>query len=114
MHRNDNTAKAFADVLPARADKRVVERSRIVARLDAAGLTLAQIDRDYGLTEATCRNTMREPNSRGERAIAAALKTYPHLLWPSRYRPNGTRRSPQDWTKLPTFKQRRNDAGQQT
>jgi Ner family transcriptional regulator len=52
---------------------------------------------------------MREPNAKGERAIAAALGTMPHLLWRSRYRPSGQRRSPQNWTRVPTLVQRRNE-----
>ena len=91
-----------------RVDPLVKEQSRIKARLLVAGITLADIDRQYGLSDGTARNTMREPNTRGERAIAAALGTRPHLLWPTRYRPSGQRRSPQDWTRVPTLKQRRN------
>ncbi|PHR20418.1 MAG: hypothetical protein COA37_15405 [Hoeflea sp.] len=67
------------------------------------------MDRTYGLSNGTARNTMREPNAKGEHAIAAALGTRPHLLWRSRYRPSGQRRSPQNWTRVPTLVQRRNE-----
>jgi Ner family transcriptional regulator len=92
-----------------RVDPLVKEQTRIKAKLLEAGLTLAEIDRVYQLSSGTARNTMREPNARGERAIAAALGTRPHLLWPTRYRPSGQRRSPQNWTRVPTLEQRRNE-----
>ena len=92
-----------------RVDPRVKEQSQIKARLSLAGFTLADIDRIYQLSNGTARNTMREPNARGERAIAAALGTKPHLLWPTRYRPSGQRLSPQNWTRVPTLEQRRNE-----
>jgi Ner family transcriptional regulator len=92
-----------------RVDPLVKEQSRIKAKLLEAGVTLAEIDRSYQLSNGTARNTMREPNARGERAIAAVLGTKPHLLWPSRYRPSGQRRSPQNWTRVPTLEQRRNE-----
>jgi Ner family transcriptional regulator len=92
-----------------KVDPRVKEQSRIKAKLLEAGITLADIDRTYGLTSGAARNAMREPNQKGERAIAAALGTRPHLLWPTRYRPSGQRRSPQEWTRVPTLKQRRNE-----
>lgn len=92
-------------------DKLIEERERIQNRLDRAGIVLAMIDRDFNLSDGAARNAMREPNARAERAIAAVLNTHPHLLWPSRYRPNGERRKPQDWTRVPTMEQRRNGMG---
>lgn len=91
-----------------RVDPKVKEQARIKALLLEKGITLASIDAAFNLSSGTARNTMREPNTRGERAIAAALGTKPHLLWPTRYRPSGQRRSPQDWTRVPTLTQRRN------
>jgi Ner family transcriptional regulator len=93
----------------SRVDPRVEEQARIKALLSQAGITLADIDRKYRLTDGAARNAMREPNQKGERAIAAALGTKPHLLWMTRYRPSGQRRSPQEWTRVPTLKQRRNE-----
>ena len=92
-----------------RVDPLVREQTAIKAKLITAGITLASIDRQYKLSDGTARNTLREPNLRGERAIAAALGTKPHLLWPSRYRPSGQRRSPMNWTRVPTLAQRRNE-----
>ncbi len=95
-------------VRSAKPDPRVEEQVAIKGKLLAAGLTLADIDRRYRLPSGTARNTLREPNPKGERAIAAALGTKPHLLWRTRYRPSGQRRSPQDWSRVPTLAQRRN------
>lgn len=94
-----------------KTDPRVKEQAAIKTRLMTAGITTALIDREHGLADGTCRNTLREPNTRGERAIAAALKTHPHLLWPSRYTPNGQRREPQNYNRVPTLAQRRNGGG---
>ncbi|MBZ0164608.1 MAG: helix-turn-helix domain-containing protein [Notoacmeibacter sp.] len=93
---------------PAKTDPRIEEQAAIKGRMLAKGLTAAEIDRRYNLTPGTARNTLREPNIKGERAIAAALGTKPHLLWRTRYRPSGQRRSPQDWSRVPTLAQRRN------
>ncbi len=92
-----------------RVDPRIKEQAAIKARIHEAGLTLSEIDRRFGLPRCTAGNTLREPNLKGERAIAAALGTQPHLLWRTRYRPSGQRRSPQDWTRVPTLAQRRNE-----
>ena len=81
-------------------DKRTLEARSIKARVIEAGLSFAKIDRSFRLPDGTARQTLREPNLAGERAIAAALKTRPHLLWSSRYRPNGQRREQLDWTKI--------------
>lgn len=57
----------------SRVDPKINEQSAIKARLLEAAITLADIDRKYGLLDGTARNTMREPNTQGECAIAPAL-----------------------------------------
>lgn len=91
--------------------QKVEEQQRIKLKLSALGITMAMIDVRFGLAEGCARTTLREPNLRGERAIAAMLNTHAHLLWPSRYRPNGERRRPLDYSRVPTFEQRRNGEG---
>ncbi len=81
-------------------DRRVEEARRVKARIVEAGLSLADIDRRFGLRSGQARETLRYPDLAGERAIAAALGTRPHLLWKTRYRPSGQRRSPLDWNKI--------------
>lgn len=75
--------------------KRLEEVARIKSKLIVAKLTLAMIDEAYGLPTGTAGNTIHEPHVAGERAIAAALKTRPELLWFSRYLSDGRRKSPQ-------------------
>ncbi|MEN5297851.1 helix-turn-helix domain-containing protein [Brucella sp. TWI559] len=80
----------------SRADRRrLSEIARIKAKLIVAKLTLVKIDEEYNLPTGTAGNTLYEPHVAGERAIAAALKTRPHLLWFSRYHADGQRLAPQ-------------------
>ena len=90
MHRADQTGK-----LERAEQRRLKEVGRIRDLLTRKKLTLAQIDEDYKLPRGTAGNAVHEPHVAGERAIAAALGTRPHLLWFSRYRHDGTRMSPQ-------------------
>lgn len=79
-----------------RAERRRLEEvARIKGRLILAKLTLADIDEGYKLPRGTAGNAVHEPHIAGERAIAAALKTRPHLLWRSRYHADGQRLTPQ-------------------
>lgn len=75
--------------------RRLKEVARIKGMLIERQLTLAKIDEAYSLPVGTAGNTVHEPHLAGERAIAAALYTRPHLLWPSRYLTDGRRKSPQ-------------------
>ncbi len=90
MHRAVETGKR------TRAeDRRLKEVGRIRDLLTRAKLTLAKIDEDYKLPRGTAGNAVHEPHVAGERAIAAALGTRPHLLWFSRYHADGQRKCPQ-------------------
>ena len=64
------------------ARRRLDELTRVKNKLFSNGLTLVSIDRRFKLAKGTAGNTLREPNEAGEAAIAAALDTEPHLLWP--------------------------------
>lgn len=75
--------------------RRLKEVARIKGMLIERKLTLSKIDEEYKLPSGTAGNTVHEPHLAGERAIAAALDTRPHLLWPSRYFADGRRKSPQ-------------------
>jgi Ner family transcriptional regulator len=90
MHRDTQS-----DKMERLERRRLEEVARIKGRLIIAKITLAQIDKDYSLPAGTAGNAVHEPHLAGERAIAAALKTRPHLLWRSRYFPDGERRAPQ-------------------
>ncbi|MFB2553378.1 helix-turn-helix domain-containing protein [Ensifer soli] len=87
MHRDRTADKA--------AKARLDEATRVKNKLDALGWALADVDREYNLPRGTAGTTLREPNSRGERAIAAVLGTRPEYLWRTRYHADGRRKSPQ-------------------
>ncbi len=87
MHRDRTADKA--------AKARLEEANRVKNRLTLAGFSLLEVDRQYGLPRGTAGTTLREPNLAGERAIAAILKSRPHLLWRSRYHSDGRRKTPQ-------------------
>lgn len=90
MHRVSDGGKT------SRAERRRLEEiARIKGKLIVAKIKLSDIDKKYGLPPGTAGNAVYEPHLAGERAIAAALKTRPNLLWFSRYRPSGERLSPQ-------------------
>jgi len=90
MHRDDTS-----DKISLFERKRLEEVARIKALLIVAKITLTKIDKDYGLPTGTAGNAVYEPHLAGERAVAAALKSKPHLLWRSRYFADGRRKSPQ-------------------
>lgn len=100
-----------ADKKTGKAIDKIAEMTAIKARLFTAGLALLDIDRTYQLRRGTAGTTLREPNAAGERAIAAALGTRPHLLWRSRYHASGLRKSPQpreNYERPATMAQRQN------
>lgn len=89
--------------------RRIDATAKIKARLETAGFSLRDVDRIYGLAKNCASKTLQEPNLAGERAIAAALKTHPHLLWRERYHSDGRRKEPQpaeNYNRPPTRKQR--------
>ena len=90
MHRVSDGGKI------SRAERRRLEEiARIKGKLIVAKIKLTDIDEKYRLPAGTAGNTLYEPHVAGERAIAAALKTRPHLLWLTRYHSNGERLAPQ-------------------
>ncbi len=86
--------------------------AKIKDALYVRGISLSDIDREFALPIGTASTTLREPNAKGEVAIAAALAVEPHALWIERYEPGGQRREPQpreNYRRPPTLRQRRND-----
>lgn len=85
--------------------------AKIKEALYVKGLTFADIDRAFGLPEGTARTTVREPNAKGEAALAEALAFDPQKMWAERYYPSGLRKEPQpreNYERPPTMRQRRN------
>jgi len=98
-------------------DPRVAQAATIKARLAERGYALGTVDQLYRLTAGSARNALRLPHEPGEKAIAKALNTKPHLLWPERYAASGKRLTPQppeNYVPLPNLKQRRNGFGGST
>lgn len=75
--------------------RRLEEKAKIIGLLTVKKLTLASIDEEYELPAGTASNALNEPHLAGERAVAAALRTRPELLWRTRYHSNGIRFAPQ-------------------
>lgn len=90
MHRAPTRDKPTKPISP-----HIQEIANIKGKLVLQGFSLLEIDRLYQLPRGTAGTTLREPNAAGERAIAAALGTKPHLLWRTRYHASGLRKSPQ-------------------
>ncbi len=88
-----------------------IERAdKVRSALYLRGLTLLDIDRQYGLPLKTAHTTLREPNARGEEALCDALALDARELWPERYDAGGHRLSPQpseNYRRPPTRQQRR-------
>lgn len=91
----------------------IARTAKIREALFVRGLSFADIDRRFRLPEGTAyRAAHREPNAKGEAAIAAALAYEPHELWPERYDAGGQRLEPQpreNYRRPPSMRQRRND-----
>jgi len=108
MHRPHTANK------PARKPfDKIDEMANIKSKLMIAGFTFYDIDRRFELPRGTAGTTLREPNAAGERAIAAALGTKPHLLWRRRYHASGLRKAPQpaeNYERPLTMRQRQNEA----
>ena len=97
-----------AKPLSAAQRRKITQAETIRARLKIKGLTLTEVDRRHGLAKGTAHDALRNPNLKGERAIAAALGTRPELLWRDRYHASGQRRSALDYSRPPTLKERQN------
>jgi Ner family transcriptional regulator len=93
--------------------RRLDAMAQIKARLELAGWSLSKIESKYRLSRGAASKTLQEPNLEGERAIAAVLKTHPHLLWRERYHSDGRRKNPQpmdNYQRPPTRNERRRAA----
>lgn len=68
-------------------------KADIIAAVRKTGTNLQQLSRKLGLGRTTLSNAIHAPYPRYERIIATHLGTQPHLIWPSRYRTDGTPKS---------------------
>lgn len=90
----------------------IIRAGKIKEALFVRGLSFADVDRKYELPAKTAYTTLREPNQRGEEALAETLALEPKELWPERYdAASGQRFSPQpsnNYRRPSTMRQRRN------
>ncbi len=100
--------------LTPRDKRRLNEANRIKSLVFEAGLTFREIDRRYGLRRCAASDALGLPNSKAERAVAAALGARPETLWQTRYHADGRRRRQQDYSRPPTMEQRRKFTGAST
>ncbi|MBS9424838.1 helix-turn-helix domain-containing protein [Photorhabdus caribbeanensis] len=63
----------------------------IIAGLKKKGITLAALSRSAGLASSTLANALTRHWPKGERIISNALGVPPEIIWPSRYKNNGTK-----------------------
>lgn len=67
----------------------------IKAAIRKSGTTIAALARASRLNPAALGQALTVPRSRGERIISRALGIPAAVIWPSRYHPDGKRKSPQ-------------------
>ena len=87
--------------------------AKIRDALFVRGLTFTDIDRRYKLPAGSAYLAAhREPNAKGEAALAVALDFEAHEMWPERYDASGHRLEPQpheNYRRPPSRRQRRKD-----
>lgn len=84
---------------------------QIKSALFLKGLSFAAVDRQFELPRGSAHAATREPNPRGEAALAEVLALEPRVLWPERYDACGQRLEPQpleNYRRPQTMRQRRN------
>jgi Ner family transcriptional regulator len=67
----------------------------IKAEVRKRGTSLAAIGRKHGLTRQAMAHALVKPSETAEQVIAAAIGVKPHVIWPSRYNVDGSRKRPQ-------------------
>ncbi len=67
----------------------------IKAAVRKRGRTLAGLAASVGISRQSMVKTLSRPALRNEKLIASIINVDPSVIWPSRYRLDGSRRSPQ-------------------
>lgn len=75
------------------ASKKDWHKADIIAKVHKTGTSLRRMSRQLGLAHTALNNALHYPCPRYESIIAEHLKTQPHIIWPSRYREDGTPKS---------------------
>lgn len=64
----------------------------IKAAVRKTGVSLSELSLAFGLPQYACRAALQGPFFDGEMAIAERLGLSPRQIWPSRFRPDGSRK----------------------
>ncbi|MDT7934406.1 MAG: helix-turn-helix domain-containing protein [Sphingomonadaceae bacterium] len=67
----------------------------IKAAIRKRDVTLRQVAEAHLLHRQVISLALHRPHGPAERAIAKTLGLHPEVIWPSRYHPDGSRKSPQ-------------------
>lgn len=68
-------------------------KAKTKAALEEAGWTLRQLSIAHGYSPTAIKNALHTAWPRAEAIIAAAIGVAPQVIWPTRYRADGTPRS---------------------
>jgi len=66
----------------------------IKAAIRKTGITMADLAKKHGYARTVMSMVLRDPWPAVERIIASHIKVKPEVIWPSRYNPDGSPRSP--------------------
>lgn len=68
-------------------------KADIIAAVRKTGTNLQKLSLNLGFGRTVLNNAIHAPYPKYERIIAEHLKTQPHIIWPNRYREDGTPKS---------------------
>ncbi len=83
-------------------------RADIKAALEKAGFSLARLSRAHGYSPHSASGALWHPWPRVERLIATAIGVAPQVIWPSRYREDGTPKSGRNERGIGRYKRKGN------
>ncbi len=80
----------MANTLAKKASHEDWHPADILASVKKAGWTLAALSEYHGLERSTLTHALARSYPKAERRIAEAIGVAPHVIWPSRWNPDGT------------------------
>ncbi|WP_425483822.1 helix-turn-helix domain-containing protein [Caulobacter soli] len=63
----------------------------VKAAVEKTDVTMTALALKHGLSESACRNSLRKPTPRADKAISDQIGVPLHKIWPSRYDKDGRR-----------------------
>lgn len=95
--------------MPKKPASKDWHRADIIAAVRKTGTDLSKLSIRNGLGRGVLRNCLNHPYPKYERIIAEHLGTHPHIIWPSRYRADGSPKSGRGERGLGRYKAKRNN-----